>query len=732
MKLKSKIFAGILSLIIPLSLAGCTNEKNDSGSIQNPIGRYTEEEVQLPVLMDNISELVLWDESVAYVDSMNFYLYRENEKKTSFTAQSLKMPETYINIWDETVSPSGECYIFYSVNNGEFIVDEDEILCGIVKPDEEFRYFSIDIDKSYQLYNVKCSEDGRLFAIVFDRSNYTVNIISVDTVTEKTEIIFTYPNTNNRPSLDIVGNRIISVFGDDLLFINLTDNKLEETPEAIKAFMQEQQIGEKINIGHPSFDICAGEDNSIYIACESGLYRYVINGNQVEQLIDGITCHIGNPSWEISSVIQKNDGSFMIAFTNGKIMRYRYDKNAGREYDSQLNIFSFSKNTTAMYAIEEFKSLYPNVSINYRAVSEENMDFSQAMEQLEAEISSDNPPDIIITDDLNADRLIKNNMLENLSEYESKIIPEEGILENISKPLSNGGWYTMPCRFSLPFIAGRKKDIEKISSLSDIIEMKIEQNKDNTRYVLANYDLEGAGFVKPTMHFAWKEIVTESGINSENLKKYLTNIKKYEMFTVNRPRSDINNAYDCCMMYIYNFQDDGSIVHCNASGVKDLMTLNTLDKIDSRVGYRMDAITENGYIPSCILSVCSKAKNKENAVKFLQTAVSDNVQSIESGDGLPVNLGVIEKWPNRKYRTANTFNDTFVGISSPSSGKFVEIYNIRGEDYVKTVDMLKNLDTPLCDKGNIINAIITYTKEYLREEISIEEAVQKIEASALQ
>ncbi len=727
MKLKSKIIAAILSLTIPFSLAGCSEEKSDNSLIQNSIGQYTEEEIELPVLASDMSELVLCGEDAAYMD-LNFLLYRENEKKTSFTASSFKVLETNFNIWSWSVSPTGECCMIYSIIVGGYKGDE-EGFCGIGKPDEEFRYFSI--GNSFDISDAEYSENGQLFALAFDRTKKTNNIIRVDTDTEKTEIVFTFPDTYNVTSFDIVGDHIISV-GVDVFFINMTDFKAEETPEAIKIFIQEQRIPEAINYGKSNFDICAGEDNSMYIACESGLYRYVMNGNQVEQIIDGMSCHIGNPSWEISSVIQKKDGSFMIAFRNGKIMRYRYNKNAGREYNSQLNIFGFSKNSTAMNTVEEFKSLYPNVSVNYKAVSEENMDVSQAMEQLETEISSDNPPDIIITDDLNADSLIKNNMLENLSEHENEILPKEGILENISKQLNDGGWYTMPCRFTIPYIAGRKKDIDKISDLSDIIEMKIEQCKD-VKYLLVDYDYYGgAGFIKPTMHFAWKDIVTKDGINIENTRKFLTDIMKYETFLSKNNYSNPNNTYLFCMQYIHTLQTDDSIIHSAASGVKDLMTLNTLDNIDGSLGYSTDAVIENSYIPSCSLSLCSKSKNKENAVKFLQTALSDNVQSIESGDGLPVNLGVIERWPNRKYQSGNNFNDNDRGIYSPDSGKYTEIYNIMGEDYVKTLDMLKKLDTPLCDKGNIVEAILTYGEKYLKNEISLEEAVTQIEASAAQ
>lgn len=722
MKIKNKIIAGILSVILPLSFVGCTIEKSDTESSSNSSGRYVEEEIILPAMVNGMSEFFYYDGVPAFLDFNNGYLYRENEKKTSFTAVSFKLPKTNMSCFAWAASSEGEVYTFYTID--PYSEENNEILCGIGKPDEEWRDFLIRDFNFVQ--TAECSTDGKFFGVTYDFDSASYHIVKIDTVAEKSDVIFTYPNSDNVLSFDIVGNYIISVFGEDILFYNYVSETLEETPEAIQTFIGEQRIAEMLNMGERKFDICAGEDNTMYIVCESGLYRYVINGNQVEQLIDGITCHIGNPSWNINSVIQENNNSFIISYDNTKIMRYSYDKNAGREYDSELNIFSFSKNETAMYAIDEYRSLYPNVSINYKIAEKNFSDYNEVMEQLNAELISDNPPDVIITDDIDIDNLIENNMLLNLADHENEILSEENILENISRPLNNGGWYTMPCKFSLPYIAGKNSEIKEISDLSEFIELNKKQYSEietmcNTWCGSHNELLE------ITLPFVWNDIVLENEINFDRLKQFLSDCRKYTELLMERSYRYTSNTLYLCRDFIYYFDEYQSAFASHADNVKDLMTLETLNIAEGSAGYRMDLGIKNGYIPSCSLSICSKSENTDNALRFLQTAVSENVQGIESQDGLPVNTAVIERWPNRKYRTQNTFNDNETTLYT--SGKMTNINNLRGELFEEVYTMIRNLNNPLCDKGNIKEAILIYSEQYLYNLISIDEAVNKIKES---
>lgn len=87
------------------------------------------------------------------------------------------------------------------------------------------------------------------------------------------------------------------------------------------------------------------EDDSLFFADSSGLYRYSFKGSVVEQVIDGSLNSIGSPDTYLVSMESDKDGNFYLAVTDGVSGRKasevcvfrRYSRNAGYGADRLLS-----------------------------------------------------------------------------------------------------------------------------------------------------------------------------------------------------------------------------------------------------------------------------------------------------------------------------------------------------------------------------------------------------------
>ena len=203
----------------------------------------------------------------------------------------------------------------------------------------------------------------------------------------------------------------------------------------------------------------------------------------MEQLIDGYSCRLGNPSYTVSSVICDADGNLLISYEEGVIMRYRYDPEAVNEITSTLKVYSLTENDTLSQIISEYKVQNPTVRVDYEIGMRRGITYDDALKNLTAEILSDNAPDVMMLDGLDIDNYAEKNMLLDLTGSENTWNPDNVLLDNVVKWNSNDGkLYSVACKFELPVVIAWQEDMESIGSLSDfadIVEEKYDENLHN-------------------------------------------------------------------------------------------------------------------------------------------------------------------------------------------------------------------------------------------------------------
>lgn len=745
--MKKRLLSLLLSVLILCSAIGCTNQKSDETAPKDSYadtagfsqteelsennGKYTEEAVPLTSDFETINELFLLKNRPAFADTSQKTIYVENENKERFRLQSLIKSEYLTQ--EQLLGISVVCS-----NDGDYIIN----YLGGEEMQDKYLYVSSDgtmkelaLTNSYgygteSLKDFEFSPENRLFAIDYDTGVYEINTKdgSKTKLFESNSYIMTF---------DIAGGYIITIDSEGVMLYDYRQSKLQETPEALQSFIKEQNItlGEGIKA---NCDFCGGEDGTLYFVSQNGLYRYVMGGNLVEQLIGGLYCSMGNPFYTINSVLQDTDGSFLVAYNEGKIMRYYFDNNSSDEIMSHLKIYSLTENDILKSTINLYKRKHPSVEIEYVVGLKSNpADLQMEMEalvHLQNEILSENPPDIIMLDGLRIDEMLKDHQLLNLADYRNDIAPAQVLLDNVTDwNQSEDGLYSMSCRFQLPVLIGSPDTIESIGNLTSFANRVEElRQKDSQGSIL--YILTGEEIIENALIYAGDEIISEHTLSRDALINMLQSCKKlYDNNNSIYSAGEIEDYRQSQETSAFGAAERGQFVlqgyaQLSIGTVGDFLDgiyrLESYQAADQPVAYRFGlSETDTGFLPVCTLSVCSSAKNKENAIDFLKTAFSKECQNIDSSDGFPVNRSVLETMLSgngNPYATSMALamneNVCQVPYQNYMTGKELDAFQ----------STLKALDTPIVMDAMTRDVIITVGSRYLNEELSVEAAADEI------
>lgn len=721
--MRKKLITLIMSVAVTFTVTGCNNQKAEESITYK--GRYVEEEVSLPRQSGLFGELFLHDGTVSFLDYGTKKFCQLNDDKAGFSRSVL--PDTSslgtdLYITCEVCSSDGT--YFFSYYN--FSVSDKIMQCAVITADGEISSFSLN---GIHLDMIEFSQDGRLFAFGSGKSGFQV--YEIDMQHQSAKSLF-YVN-DEACAFDVVNNYIVAVDSSEMYFYDYKNETIIETPKAMQDFISEQGLtGGRV---HVAYDFCSGEDDSFYIVSEKGLYHYVMNGNMVEQLIDGYSCHLGNPSYTVSSMICDEDGSFLISYEEGVIMRYYYDPNAVNEITSTLKIYSLTENDTLSQIISEYKVQNPTVRVDYEIGMRSGITYDDALKNLTTAILSGNAPDVIMLDGLDIDNYIEKNILLELSNSENIWNPDDVLLDNVAKWNNDDGLYSIACKFELPVLIAWQEDMECIdnfSDISDVLEEKFDKNQHSPDNYLTFFST-AEDIIDTAFAFIGNNAVTENGVDknamtqilsecakiyqvdegeywdSEQALKYEKSLAPYERW-VNRPP-----GRGLCML-------DGEAVI--AAGTTrgfhtDLNLITSLNTENSDITYRYGLNDESStFIPKCNLGICTAGGNIEEAQNFLGVAISESVQNLEHYDGFPVNQNSLQKFYDKNKNKS----------SDAMGGGVVIVYAtwMDDEEVAEFQSVIENLSEPVLFDTMTHDIIIDVGTKCLEGNLTPEEAVAEI------
>ena len=582
-------------------------------------------------------------------------------------------------------------------------------------------------------------EDGTLIGAEAD----TGTVYAIDKESGKTTELFTADAYINY--LTVTNQYILAITRDQIYIYNIQTGRLEDTDQTLTDFIKQQKLDfTYTSEGNLSpLQISEGDSaDTVYVACRSGLYRHVIGGSTMEQLIDGSLNTLGSPSVTLLAIYYKTDGSFLACFTGNKLVRYVYDAQMSVVPERELKVYSLYDNNTIRQAISGYQQKNPNVYVNYEVgmSGTDAVTAEDAIKNLNTKLMTKDAPDILILDGLPQDTYMEKGMLLDLSTYMNDI--EDQLFTNISNVYEEeGAVYAMPAKFQIPMVIGNKEVIRQITdmaSLKEAAEQLRKEQPDGT--ILGTYQAEelirllalvnAPNWVDADGNLdrgALTEFMTKSDHIYELEQSGITEAEKqvHEKENVNFVHEDF-----LCMDASYtafNYYADRQAL---ALGKISAMQLNfsnitSVIDVDKEVDYGLwKAGTGNVFIPSAIMSVNAKTQDTQLAVDFIKEVLAKETQSIDLSDGFPVNkegLTEMEKNPNgdEEFGTIGMIDETGrevdLSVRWPSS-----------EQLQRLEDIMISLDTPNTIDPMLLHTVEEYAPKVWQGEMSVEEAVNEI------
>lgn len=661
--------------------------------------------------------------------------------------------------WENTGSLGGEVLSEEEYLGRVAVSPDGTLLCAVGSAAEEnqYRYVKIASDgtaKEVPLAVPESAEGAIPWQMIYTRAGEVlVHMIAANQVflfnDETGELIRTYNENDRRMEYFFATDSRIYLLGGDGLFIIDQESGEEITTDAA---LQEDLAGNPEELAlyttasYP-VAICQGiQEGEIYYANSRGLFRYMSDGNVVEQIADGKLNSLAKPSVGIISMEVLEDGSLLVYAlddSNPKIFHYVYDADVPAVPDKEIRIYSLYKSDEIQQAISMFQVQNPEyyVSLETGGSGDSAVTVSDALRTLNTEIMAGNGPDILVLDGMPVDSYIEKGVLADISGIYEEILQENEVYENICGTYkTDDGVYALPSRFKMPILMGNADILAKITDLGTLTDTACElrMEDDETPSIVA------AGTVYwmlKTFYGAYSQtMAAEDGRFDETAAtEYITRVK--QMFELNRYpeeeqefRSQIwdseNGAYDFTeYMDDYDWLTDKCKLQAANIGIGYTFAgICTICKEKNLTYMPAPVSGKKVYIPAIIVGISGRANQMERAGEFVKFLFSENAQKSNQGGGFPVNKKAFDTEVYANTDTEELAINSWATADEDGVQSEIE-YVIKkpdDEEIARLKEMAEELDTPSCTDAVMEELVLSQAGKAVTGEISVEEAVSAI------
>ena len=451
-----------------------------------PMGRYADREVKLP------------DTGYQYMHPCpdgGYYLFGNDVGLTRVAADGTVSKDKWG--WEDNsnihvkfsygVSDDGAVIFgytpkFYSNEEYEAFAEEGEYryLYFYVSEDGDrhpLELYGPDYQKATNLEYYAFAPDGRVYAA----SASCVYRIHVDT--GETESLFA--TRSQVKEFAFVGNTMLALDQEKAYLYDMAAEKLLEDNSILNEFVASHQSGHialavadhaaDTTVDGQAGNTADGDESTVlYLACRTGLYRYVWGGSVIEQIADGQMVALGDSQYNPYALQLLDNEQFRVYFSGNYMVEMYYDETLPARPAKELTIYSLNENGRVRYAGRLFQKEHPDVSVKYEtgmdgdnAVSRED-----ALKNLNTRILAGEVPDVIILDNIDMEQYADKGVLKELDDFLAPY-EEEGILyRNIVEGMrmtEKNKIYGVPMTVNLPMWLAEKKYLSDVQGLDDIL-----------------------------------------------------------------------------------------------------------------------------------------------------------------------------------------------------------------------------------------------------------------------
>lgn len=619
----------------------------------------------------------------------------------------------------------------------------------LIKPDNTEIPIDIALTEDDQyLDRVYISDAGRIF--VTTRGNSNLYEVKEDGSSE----LFLMVEAGHPNLIQFQGNlMVMDGYGYDSLAIYDLDRKEYIEDDVLEEFM-ETNYQDRADSSIDSYGLYFffGEEGIIYLAGKEGLYRHVIGGSAMEQLIDGKLCSLGNPAYNIQSMIALENSEFLALFEGSQMIHYVYNPDIPTKPSEKLVVYGLEDNETIRQAINLYQTQNPEVYIEFECGMSRDSSVTRedALKSLNTKIMAGEGPDILLLDNMPLSSYINKGMLLDLSSFLSQLSGEEVLLENILDAVKRDNQiFMIPCEIKLPVMMAEKQYLSQADSLEGIADMMEKLREEEPEQDLFGYCSE-KGILRlfsMTSAPAW---MTENGdMNKEAIREFLQQTKRiYDAQMDGISDRAIERYQETAQAYeMYNgvpsFEDSDYV---RVSGINkmnyignyyralfgnfsciDLFSIQKIEGFEDVEWVPMKGQGGNVFCAETLLSINAASENIELAEDFLKVCLGKENQSYLY-DSLAVNETAYEESFQLPDEAGSDGRWGSVVTDGEDGERIVLIYYWPTEEEVSRYKAyIEELDTAYIENDVVENAVYEEGAAYLLGTKNLEEAVDAIE-----
>ncbi len=475
--------------------------------------------------------------------------------------------------------------------------------------------------------------------------------------------------------------------------------------------------------GAGSMALAVLKDGTLFAGGEDGIFR--LEGGNAEgewqKLIEGMDTDFAISDCWCLDFAALEDGTVYALFETGdgmKLNRYVFDPDAVSEVTQVLKLYTVYENSLLKQAATMYHKAHPEVMIDieteYPMYYEGIPDYDTVYQKLNTMLMGDEAPDILVMDHLNMDSYAEKGLLENLEDVVKPLEDSGQILSNItgSYRREDGKRYVVPLQFGFNMAMGRDITKEEMGTIESLAEFL--QN--------ADYSYMGsqtvAELVDKFYPYFCDKIVKDKQLDREVMGKYLDYLKIIGDncgIIASRPENElVYGIWELPSTAKLAFNSVGGFVAC-------MFPMTMVDYIKGEY-----TAFENRFQPYMQMGLSARSKNLDTAKDFMNFALSEQVQDMDSYEGFPVNRNSIKKLAekDRSMYSASTMISTGDGgylefESKPYSREVAE----------QLLALCEKLDRPVGEDSKIRETLVESLEGFLNGSQSREDTLYKIEES---
>jgi hypothetical protein len=720
-------------------LVGCSKSNNlkETSNSKEVTGRYVEQEMKEPELKDGerFLAIIVDDEgNVGYYSLLEgekpelwqYLLVNDNYEKKQITCfdQFLGGPDSLYNLY---LGEDGFYYLL--MNKSELIGGKNDIQgvmncatiyrtnkemtsCEEVTPESWNQEDSgNEVSKGTYVMNIQVTANG----ILFYQENFSQELQSYSLKDKKPVTDFKLTASNGYV---VKENTVYYVSSDTPEVCSLNCETGEKNQYPCEALQDNVMLQ-------------ASNEGNLYLLDANGIHRLAKDTKLWETVVDGsfnsmCVSTIGPAAFQVKKEDKEVYYVYYRPMIQGKenlLACYKFDNTALPIVERELTLYSLWDDITIREAIAQYQKDHVGVRIKYQVASgdETGATLEDQIRALNTEVLAGKGADLFLLDGLPMDSYIEKGVLLDIGDIMMPKIEDGSLMSNIAgNYVQNDAVYGMPIHFCFPVYITREPRKETSISLEQLSALATVTDKE--LFPIMSYK----ELLQLFLFTHYNDLVSNGGeLNEEKLTTFLSQVKTIAESTgINGDSVAINqniDSYDYrdkrildlfTMNQMQVFEADYKVVMPYVSGMRAFRQCTTCA---SEIGGGC-YLVNNSYIPKGIIGVNKATKETELAKDFIKWVISEENQSVQVGDGFPMNTAAFNNWLEDIQIHKEDIYDAIAYTKPNGNIRVIEIEYPTAEETQVLFDMAKQLTTPAMNNINVMDMIAEEGVPYLAGE----------------